>query len=105
MEKMPITITATTLGRAQQNHGYYQREYVESGDIPNHIAAILASFRKDLKPGEKVIAKNGKLFIVEKTGFDRLVDWATGKRPEQTDKRSSFFKIRIFSFLSVSPSS
>lgn len=101
MEKAPITITATTLGRAQYNPGYYQREYMDDGDIPNHIAAILASFRKDIKPGEKVIVQDGKLHVVEKTGLDKLVDWASGRRHEEAVKRSSFFKMRIFSFLSV----
>ena len=33
MKKGPITITATTLGRAQYNPDYDQREYVEEGDI------------------------------------------------------------------------
>lgn len=105
MEKAPITITATTLGRAQYNPGYYQREYMDNGDIPNHTAAILASFRKDMKPSEKVIVQDGKLYIVEKTGFDKLVDWAAGRRQEEAVKRSIFLKMRIFSFRSVSHSS
>lgn len=105
MEKSPITITATTLGRAQYNPDYYQREYIEDGDIPNHIAAILASFRKDLKPTEKVIAQNGKLYVVEKTAFDKLVHWAAGRGQNDSVRRSSFFRFRIFSFLSVSHSS
>jgi hypothetical protein len=102
MEKAPITITATTLGRAQYNPDYYQREYMDDGDIPNHIAATLAYFRKDLKPTEKVIVQNGKLYVVEKSAFDKLVDWAAERRQDASVRSSSFFKIRIFSFLSVS---
>lgn len=104
MEKAPITITATTLGRAQYNPDYQQQEYMDQGDIPNHIAAILASFRKDLKPNQKVVAQNGKLYVVEKTSLDRLFDWAAG-RGEAPFRRSGLFKVRLFSFLSVSPSS
>lgn len=104
MEKAPITITATTLGRAEYNPGYYQREYMDEGDIPNHIAAILASFRKDLKPNEKVIARNGKLYVVEKNAIDKLADWAAGRHQKSTMSHS-IFRFRLFSFLSVSPSS
>lgn len=104
MEKAPITITATTLGRAQYNPDYHQREYMDEGDIPNHIAAILASYRKDLKPGQKVIVQNGKLYVVEKSAFDRLVEWA-GDIGQAEVKLPNFFRFRLFSFLSVSPSS
>lgn len=75
MEKRPITISATTLGRAQHNPDYHQREYLDAGDIPNHVAATLAFIRKDLKPNEKIIVQNRKLYIVEKTAFDRFVEW------------------------------
>lgn len=80
MEKAPITITATTLGRSQYNPDYHQRQYLDKGDIPNHIVATLAYFRQNLKPNEKVIVQCGKLYVVEKTSFDKLVDWVAGNR-------------------------
>jgi len=82
MEKKAITITATTPGRAMYNPDYYKREYMEEGDIPNHVAAILAFIRQDLKPNEKVVVRDGTLRIVEKTAFDRFIDWAAGRKFE-----------------------
>lgn len=82
MEKALITITATTLGRAQYNPDYHKREYMDEGDIPNHVAAILAFIRQDLKPSEKVVVRDGTLRVVEKTAFDRFVDWAAGRKFE-----------------------
>jgi hypothetical protein len=84
MEKATITITATTLGRAQYNPDYHQREYMDKGDIPNHMAAMLAFVRQDLKTNEKVVVHEGKLFIVEKSAFDKLVDRVTGWRLDES---------------------
>lgn len=95
MEKAPITITATTLGRAQYNPGYHQREYMDRGDIPNHVAAMLAFIRQDLKPGEKVIVHDGKLHIVEKTAFDKFLDWAAGRKSGKSARSSNLFKVKI----------
>lgn len=95
MERTPITITATTLGRAQYNPGYSQREYMDKGDIPNHLAAILAFVRQDLKPTEKVIVQNGKLFIVEKSAFDKFFDWVAEKRMDGSFMPSNLFKFKI----------
>ncbi|CAG0947119.1 hypothetical protein ANRL1_03696 [Anaerolineae bacterium] len=89
MSKSPITITATTLGRAQHIPGYHQREYMDEGDIPNHIAATLAFIRKDLKPGEKIIVQDRKLYIVEKTAFDRFKDWVAGRKLEKSARASA----------------
>ena len=80
MEKTPITITATTLGRSQYNPGYHQREYMDKGDIPSHLAAILACVRRDLKPNQKVIVQDGMLYVVEKSVFDKLADWVSGRK-------------------------
>lgn len=87
MKKGPITITATTLGRAKYNPDYYQREYLEVGDIPNHIAAILAFIREDLKPNEKIVVKNRKIYVVEKTTLDKFVDWVAGRRQQNPVNR------------------
>ena len=95
MERTPITITATTLGRAQYNPGYSQREYTDKGDIPNHLAAILAFVRQDLKPTEKVVVHNGKLFIVEKSAFDKLADWVAEKRMDRSFMPSNLFRFKI----------
>ena len=96
MKRTPITITATTLGRAQYNPDYSQREYMDKGDIPNHLAAALAFIRQDLKPGEKIIVQNGKLFVVEKSAFDRLADWVAGRKMDKSARPSSLFRVKIF---------
>ena len=95
MKRAPITISATTPGRAQYMPGYHQREYADGGDIPNHIAATLAFIREELKPNEKVIVQDHLLYIVEKTSFDRFVDWVAARRPSRFARRSGFFKIKI----------
>lgn len=95
MKKAPIKISATTLGRAQYVPGYHQREYWDEGDIPNHIAATLAFIRDELKPNEKVIVQDHKLYVVEKTAFDRFVDRMAARKAERSAKRSGFFRIRI----------
>lgn len=89
MEKAPIVITATTLGRAQYNPDYYQREYMDKGDIPNHVAAMLAFVRQDLRSDEKVVVQGGMLYVVEKTMFDKLVDWFSGRRLDRSRSLSN----------------
>jgi len=95
MERTPITITATTLGRAQYTPDYSQREYMDKGDIPNHLAAVLSFIRQDLKPSEKIIVQNGKLFVVEKSAFDRLADWVTQRKMDKSFSPSNLFKFKI----------
>lgn len=95
MEKKPITITATTLGRASYNPDYSRREYMDRGDIPNHVAAILAFIRQDLKPNEKVIVMDGMLRVVEKTAFDRFIDWAAGRKSEATTHLSAAHTVAL----------
>lgn len=101
MEKAPITITATTIGRAQYNPGYTQREYMDKGDIPNHIAAMLAFVRQDLKPNEKVIVREGKLYIVEKSVFDKAVDWVAGRRTVEPAPRTYAMNAVSLTFLAL----
>ncbi len=93
MKREPIIISATTPGRAQYIPDYHQREYADEGDIPNHIAATLAFIREELKPNEKVVVHDRKLYIVEKTSFDRFVDWIAGRKERRA--RRSLLKIRI----------
>src|SRR3972149_45126 len=95
MKRAPITISATTPGRARYMPGYHQREYADDGDIPNHIAATLAFIRDDLKPNEKVVVQDRLLHIVEKTAFDRFVDWVAARRQSSSARRSGFLRIRI----------
>jgi hypothetical protein len=57
---------------------------MDEGDIPNHVAAMLAFIRQDLKPNEKVIVQEGKLYVIEKTAFDKLVDWVSGKKLDKS---------------------
>lgn len=94
MSKTPITISATTLGRAQHIPGYHQRQYMDEGDIPNHIAATLAFIRKDLKPNEKVIVQDRKIYIVEKTALDRLRDRLAGWKLERSSRLSSLLGLK-----------
>lgn len=95
MEKETITITATTLGRAQYNPDYYKREYMDKGDIPNHVAAVLAFVRQDLKPNEKVVVMDGMLRVVEKTAFDRFIDWAAGRKFEASARMNAAHTVAL----------
>ena len=69
-----MVITATTVGRSTCMPSYETRKPTEKGDIPNHLLATILFLKKDLKPNEKIVIKNGIINVIEKSMLDRFID-------------------------------